>query len=279
LRGLGLWTQYQNVQIHERKLKGLIEAADVKREEKPWMPRITGAFQFHSLGLRYSDEDPFLFRKVNLKVKAGEIIAIRGADGSGRSSMLQVLSGTRQPTEGYVSFDGMKAADYSERSLREQIAYLPEKGVLFKGTVLDNITMFGGDELIDPAIELAGAVGLDREFARLPKGYDTVVGDSSVEYLPSGVIQRIAVVRALVRQPRLILFDEANSGLDFRSDNELRDLLASLGGKSTIVLVSHRPSMIRLADRVFDLKDRKFTEAKDLQAPPAQSAPTRQAAS
>ena len=133
--------------------------------------------------------------------------------------------------------------------------------MLFKGTVLDNITMFGDDALIDPAIELAGIVGLDREFSRLPKGYDTMVGDSSVEYLPSGVIQRIAVVRALVRKPKLILFDEANAGLDFQSDRELRDLLAAMKGRAAIVLITHRPSLIRLADRVFDVKDRKVVEA------------------
>ena len=115
--------------------------------------------------------------------------------------------------------------------------------------------MFRGRAFVDEALRLAGELGLDEYVARMPQGYETVIDSSAHDQLPGGVRQRVAVIRALVRKPRIVLFDEANTALDMESDLKLKALLRRLKGGTTLVLVSYRPSLLDLADRRFELAD------------------------
>ena len=142
------------------------------------------------------------------------------------------------------------------------MAYLPSQPVLFQGTILDNLTMFQGDDKIDAVMKAAEQMDLGQILVRMPEGFETMVGDASQNELPAGIVQRIAIVRALASNPDVILFDEANSGLDSSSDEDLKELLEKLKGKCTIVLVSFRPSLLKLADRHYDLKNGELTEIK-----------------
>jgi ABC-type bacteriocin/lantibiotic exporter with double-glycine peptidase domain len=118
--------------------------------------------------------------------------------------------------------------------------------------------MFRRGPIVDVALDLSERLGLDRYVAAQPQGYETEIGES--ETLPGGVRQRIALVRALVDEPRIVLFDEANNGLDHDSNDRLLGLLKDLKGRSTLVLVSYQPSVLRLADRVYELRDGRFHE-------------------
>ena len=159
------------------------------------------------------------------------------------------------PTEGRITIDGHDLAKFDPHSIREQIVYMPQQSVLFQGTIMDNLTGFRGDEAIEPALRIAAKLGLDAAIARLPDGYQSRVGESGTDALPSGIRQRIAIAHAIAREPRVILFDEANSYLDAAGDALLRTLLEEIKERTTLILVSHRPSLLQLADELYEIKD------------------------
>jgi ATP-binding cassette, subfamily C, bacterial LapB len=163
--------------------------------------------------------------------------------------------GLLSPNAGAVRHDGVSLADVAPAEIRRQIAYLPQRSPLYRGTVRENLTMFAGEDRLDAAMEYAHALELDKVLARLPDGLDTQLGSSGNDILSASVRQRVAIVRALAARPRLILFDEANSTFDFRTDDKLRELLDSMRGSASMILVSHRPSLIRMADRVCEISN------------------------
>ncbi len=211
-----------------------------------------GALAFDDVHFAYDERRPVL-SGVTLTIGAGECVGITGGNGSGKSTLLQMLNGMVTPDRGTVSIDGQPLVGADRRSYVSAIGYLPQHCTLFHGTILDNLTMFRGRRYFDEALRLAAELGLDEYIARMPMGYDTVIDSSSHDQLPGGVRQRIAVIRALVDKPKIILFDEANTALDHGSDARLRELLSRLKGHVTILLVSYRPSLLELADRRFEL--------------------------
>jgi ABC-type bacteriocin/lantibiotic exporter with double-glycine peptidase domain len=139
-----------------------------------------------------------------------------------------------------------------------EIGLLPRQGAVFHGTLIDNLTMFRRGPTVDVALDISARLGLDRYVAAQPQGYETEIGES--ETLPGGVRQRIAIVRALAHRPRIVLFDEGNNGLDHDSNDRLLQLLRELKGRCTLVLVTYQPSVLRIADRVVELRDGRFHE-------------------
>ena len=218
---------------------------------------MVGDIELRGVSFGYGDEEPLL-RDIDLRIGEGEVIGISGDTGSGKSTLLMLIMNALKPTSGEVHFDGRDIRDLDPYSLRRQIAYLPQSAVLFKGTIMDNLTSFDGPAKFPEAVEAAKLLRLDEAINRLPAGYETKVGDGSFEALPTGLQQGIAMARALAGTPKVVLFDEANSGLDQRSDEILKTAIASLKGKATIILVSHRPSLLALADRQFLLQDNQL---------------------
>ena len=146
-------------------------------------------------------------------------------------------------------------------AMSRAISYLPSKGIALKGTILENITMFR-PKRTQIALELSQRLGLDQIAARLPRGYETVIGDGVGDSLSQGVLQRISVVRGLAPQPLFILFDEANSAIDGPGDAELRNILEEIKATSGLVLVSHRPSLLKLADATYKLKGGRISPVR-----------------
>jgi len=162
--------------------------------------------------------------------------------------------GLLKPTSGQVLFDGIDTSQRDPHSLRRQIAYLPQNEVLFQGTILENLTLFRGSGSVEVCLSASRLLGLDLAIHRLPAGFHTRVGDGADSDLPAGVKQTIAMARALANGARVILFDEANNALDRNADEMLKTALARLKGKVTMVIVSQRPSLLALADHVYDLR-------------------------
>ena len=163
------------------------------------------------------------------------------------------MQGALRPTSGRVLVDGQPTSLYEPQSIRDQIAFLPQMGELFQGTILQNITMFR-KQFDDVAVEIAALLGLDEVVATMALGFDTPVGDGAYDSLPRGIKQRVAIARALVNNPRIVLFDEANTAVDTIGDNFLRVWLERAKGKRTLVLVTSRPSLAKLGDRIFELE-------------------------
>ncbi|MDR3517294.1 MAG: ATP-binding cassette domain-containing protein [Azospirillaceae bacterium] len=265
--GLAAWPRVQGARAARDRLMRLLEVGGgaaaamtdhVDDDKQPALPPIAGAVRLDNVLLRYLPSPMALFSGLSIDVPPGGCVAIVGDSGQGKSSLLAMMAGLVKPTRGRVLVDGYDLADYVPSRLSDQIAFLPQEGVLFEGTILDNITLYDPDR-VGPALELARDLGLDRIVGLLPRGYDTWVGDSIAETLPAGFRQRIAIVRALARQPKVILFDEASIGLDAAGETALRRLLTALKGRCTLVLVTDRVPFLSLADQVYTLAEGRLS--------------------
>lgn len=261
LRAFGLWTQFQSIAIASQNINFLLE---VEQEQPTAMPRKTvddgdleGRIVVSGLDFGYGEDPTGLFGDVDFTLDPGETVAISGANGTGKTTLMQLLSGLLVPSAGEVLIDGHAPRYYDLASLRRQICHIPQTTTLFKGTILENLTGFGDDVSIDIAVELAEQLGLSKVVSRLPMGFETLIGEGANDGLPGGIRQLICIARAFAKtaQPPIILFDEANSQLDRASDDRVHALLGSYRGRSSIIIVSHRPSYLALAERHYVLRD------------------------
>jgi ATP-binding cassette subfamily C protein LapB len=262
LRAMGIWAQFQNVRIARDAVTDILSMPqDVRGAHDP-DAAIEGALALRDVSFSYGAEEESLFSGVSFEAAPGEVVGITGNNGSGKTTLLWLAMGLLRPTGGRVLLDGRDVRSFDPGLLHRHVAYLPQDGVLFQGTILENMTMYR-DDLADRAKRIAEQLGLSGIIDSLPRGYDTAINDSPEEGLPIGVRQRIAITRALVsvETPKLIVFDESNSYLDTVGDEALRQLLLQLRGLCTILLVSHRPSYLALADRVYLLRGGRMIEA------------------
>jgi len=275
-RGLAVWMRYQSfVAAHER-LNAVLNMPYEADEGKPAIPPIGNSLELRNVTLTHEDAqlvsnvplttshihgggqsrrtDTELFSNLSLTIAARESIAIRGESGSGKTTLLSLMNGMQRPDSGEILVDGVPLNNFNSDSVYKEIALLPQTGTIVTGNILENLTMFDAS-LNEEALKLAQKLGLDRIVAGMKLGYETPLGEGVGHTLPAGVRQIITIIRALVRKPSVILFDEANISLDLHGDQLLRDYFAELKGKCTMVLVTHRPSLIALADRVYSLID------------------------
>ena len=209
-----------------------------------------------------------LFENLDLIVRRGEIIVIDGAAGTGRSALLWMMTGCLLPQSGSIKINGADMTRYDSTQLRGRIAHLSHQPKLIEGTVLENMTRFQPDRYLEDALEVAASLGLDEYFAKHQEGLSTLVGLGGEAGLPTSVAERIPLVGALVGHPDLVLFDEANANLDADGDQKLKDHLASLKGKATVIMVTQRPSYAKLADRYLVIEDHKLvTRSQQAQHP------------
>ncbi|MEO5335515.1 MAG: peptidase domain-containing ABC transporter [Magnetospirillum sp. WYHS-4] len=257
-KAVGMWTRYQTIRLARERVHGLFEIKPESQRGLPEFPQLSGDIELRNVTFNYGktrdgDMMPDIVKNVSLRIRQGEAIGISGGNVSGKTTLLYLLMGALKPVEGQVLIDGLDLSEFDPVSVRSQIGYLPQEAALFNGTLLENITMFRPDRE-EGALEIARYLGLDNVVSHMPYGYDTKVGEGGSDSLPRGIKQRIAIARALVDRPRLVLFDEANTAMDGAGDTMLRNLLEQLKGRVTLVLVSCRPSLLKLADQVYDLQ-------------------------
>ncbi|MEQ9518285.1 MAG: ABC transporter transmembrane domain-containing protein [Parvibaculum sp.] len=260
LKGLSLWTQLQSVDVAREKsasLFGLKPASDVTSGP---IHKLAGLIELKDLSFRYRDDLPNAISNVSLKLQPGEMISITGTDNSGKSTLVRLISGELQPTSGKAMIDGMDANGMHHKALSDWIAYVPPHPIVFQGTILENLAMFRTGEAIDNARLAARAIELETEIHRLPEGYDTKVNQGIAEQLPMGFLQRMTIARALAMKPQVMIFDEANNSLCAKGDAAVLKALSILKGGPTIISVTHRPSLMRLADRRFTISGGVLSE-------------------
>ena len=199
-----------------------------------------------------------IFHNINLNIEAGECIAITGDTGAGRSTLLQLMAGVISPTEGQILIDGKDISSIDLRKITEEIAYLPQNSQMFEGSLLDNASVFDAGR-VERALETANALGLGDFVSKMPRGWDSPVGDMATDSLPPGYRQRIAIVRALSNHPNIILIDDPTSTIDAEGDAIFLKFLESIKGKITLVIVSQRPSYLRLANRSVHLSNGRLS--------------------
>lgn len=272
-KAVALWTRWQTAKLMRSRFETIFELPSEPRAEAPVRQPVIGAVEMRGVVLRHDAQSEPLFDGLDLVVKPGERIAIGGDNGCGKSTLLRLLHGSIAPTEGEVLLDGVPIIGHERDHLlrSDGIAFIPQRGELLRGTILENLTMFRPERRKE-ALRLAGILGLDEVVYRLAQGYHTRVGDGSSDILPRGVVQRIAVIRALVARPRVLLFDEANAAMDGPGDERLRQYFESMERDTTLIMVTLRPSMQRLADRVLRIEGGKLVKAAPPQAPAAPAA-------
>jgi ATP-binding cassette, subfamily C, bacterial LapB len=275
-KAVGIWTRLQSIELARDRLQDLFAMQVEKMPGAPELPQVRGEIELQNMSFGYGknkdgDELPPLFENINLRIEAGETIGISGGNASGKTSLLYIIMGVLAPLSGAVRIDGNDISEFAPSSIRRQASYLPQEGILFNGTILENITMFREDK-IDDAMDISKILGLDTVVAHMPQGYDTKVGDGASDKLPRGFRQRIAIARALVDKPRILLFDEANTSMDGAGDATLKFLLEKLKGRVTLILVTPRPSMLSISDRIYDITGTDVVERSadpNPQLPPA----------
>ncbi len=203
--------------------------------------------EFDHVWFKY--EDRWILEDVSFTIRAGETVAIVGPTGSGKSTLVQLLPRLYEPTKGQIRIDGQPIDAYTQRSLRDQIAFVPQKPFLFLDTIAANIAF--GRQFSEVEIERAAKRAHAIEFIeRLPERYHTFL-DEAGKNLSGGQQQRLAIARALVKEAPILIFDEATSALDNVSERAIKDALHELRGEITQILIAHRLSTIEDADRIF----------------------------
>jgi subfamily B ATP-binding cassette protein MsbA len=226
------------------------------------LPRpVRGRVAFENVSFRYQQDPtaPWALRSVELDVAPGEIVALVGPSGAGKTTLVSLLPRFWDVTEGRIRLDGIDVRDLRLADLRGAIGLVPQEPALFSGTVAENIG-YGRPGAAAPEVEAAARAAHAHEFIeRLPRGYDTLVGERGVK-LSGGQRQRVAIARALLKDPAVLVLDEATSSLDTESERLIEDAMERLLAGRTTLIIAHRLSTVRRADRLLVLDRGRIVE-------------------
>ena len=234
LKAMGLWTNLQSVRLARDKFEDLLAMPSEAVEETGLEVELKGKIELIDVHFQHPDSELELLCGVSLKIAPGEAIGITGNNGTGKSTLIDLMMGFVHPSAGRILFDGKDIGQLDRPSVRSQIGLVPQKGVLFGGTLLENMTLFREGSAIDQAMMLSEKLGLEENITRLPEGLDTQVGGGSVDTMSAGFRQRIIMVRALIGNIRIVLFDDANAAFDGKNDEKLTQLLRESRGNKTM---------------------------------------------
>ena len=217
------------------------------------LPILDGHVLFDNVSFGYVDGQPII-NKLNLDVKAGEIIALVGHSGAGKSTMMNLLMRFYDPTSGHVRVDGYDLQDVRLESLRRQVSMVAQENVLFSVTLMENIKYGNRDATDEQAIASAKAADLHEFVMSLPDGYQTMIGEDGIK-LSGGQKQRLALARALVTDPRILILDDVTSALDGETEARVQDALDEVMKGRTTFIIAHRLSSVVHADRIVVLEN------------------------
>ncbi|MEK3782116.1 ABC transporter ATP-binding protein [Paenibacillus sp. FSL K6-1566] len=226
--------------------------ADQENGQRSAMKRIEGAVEFEQVSFSYPGSDIDVLTDISFRARAGERIAIMGATGSGKSSLVQLIPRLYEPDQGTVKVDGMDVGSILADHLRGSIGYVPQEVLLFSGTVRENIAWGREDATLEEIQEAARRAQIHDTIERLPSGYDTMLGQRGVN-LSGGQKQRLSIARALVRKPAILILDDSTSALDVRTEAALLDALKDLS--CTTFIITQKISSTTSADLILLLDD------------------------
>jgi ATP-binding cassette subfamily B protein len=256
-----LYTTYQQGQAAVDKLRELLATAPSVPEapDAVELPPVHGEIRFDDVTFRYSDAGPDVLRHVDLTVRAGETFALVGPTGAGKSTIAKLVARFYDPSSGRVLLDGHDLRDVTLESLRRQLGVVPQEPFLFNDTVRANLTFADPDAPDAEVEEAVRLVGLDELVARLPEGLDTIVHERGSS-LSSGERQLLALGRAFLARPRVLVLDEATSNLDLRSESRVERALDVLLEGRTAIVIAHRLATAMRADRIAVVDDGGIVE-------------------
>jgi ATP-binding cassette, subfamily B, bacterial HlyB/CyaB len=223
------------------------------------LPAVRGDVTFERATFRYRIDGPEILHDVNLRIPAGQVVGIVGPSGSGKSTLAKLIQRLYVPESGRVLIDGIDLSVVDPSWLRRQIGVVLQENVLFNCSVRDNIALADRSTPIERIIAVAQMAGAHEFILELPNGYDTVVGERGAT-LSGGQRQRLAIARALIGDPRILIFDEATSALDYESERIIQNNMPQLVRGRTVFIIAHRLSTVRRSDRIITIDRGRLVE-------------------
>ncbi|HPY40650.1 MAG TPA: peptidase domain-containing ABC transporter, partial [Thiolinea sp.] len=241
LRLVGLWQEFQQADIAVKRLGDLMDAPT---EPYSLIPSRTntqqaGQCRFEGISFRYSEHHPWLYKNLSLTIKPNKCTVIMGPSGCGKSTLTKLLLGFVQPQEGSIQLDGRDIRHLSANELRNAFGVVPQETTLFAGTLYDNFTLANPHASFEHIVQACQLAGIHDTIEKLPQAYQTEIGEHGVG-LSGGQKQRVAIARALLRQPSILIFDEAASSLDAHTAEQFAQTINMLKGKVTILFITHQ---------------------------------------
>jgi HlyB family type I secretion system ABC transporter len=251
-----LWNQLQEVLIAVERINDVLEAEpeeDLGIQARQTLPCIQGDICFQNVTFRYqSESDINVLQNLSFEIRPGQMAALVGRSGSGKTTLSKLLLGLYPPTEGQILVDGHDVTSLSLRSLRQQVGVVDQDTFLFGGTIRENISLRHPESSLEEILEASRLAGADEFIKRLPMGYESQIGEGG-GLLSGGQRQRLAIARALLGNPRLLVLDEATSHLDTESEQIIQQNLSQILRGRTTLVIAHRLSTIRNADLILVL--------------------------
>ena len=239
LRLVGLWQQFQEANLSVQRLGDLMNAPAEPYSIIPSRLREgKGLIEIEGLSFRYAENLPFLYEDFKLKVAPGKVVAIMGPSGSGKSTLTKLLQGFYQPTGGTIKIDGNDIRYLSANELRHHFGVVPQETILFSGTIYDNLLMANPHATFEQVVHACRMAEIHSSIEALPQGYQTEIGERGVG-LSGGQKQRMAIARALIKQPKILIFDEATSSLDAATAEHFAATINQLKGKVSMLFITH----------------------------------------
>jgi subfamily B ATP-binding cassette protein HlyB/CyaB len=240
LRIAGLWQEFQQASIAVKRLGDIMNAPAEPHSLAPSRASGgAGALELQALSFRYSERHPYLFRNVAFSIRPGELVLVSGGSGSGKSTLAKLLLGFYPPSDGRILLDGRDVAQLAANELRQTYGVVPQETLLFSGSVYENVAMANPHAGFDDIVTACRAAEIHGVIEKLPRGYQTPLGEHGIG-LSGGQKQRLAIARALLKRPKVLIFDEATSQLDAATSESLARTINHLKGKATILFIAHQ---------------------------------------
>jgi len=251
-------TQVMAARTQLERLNDVLTSPPEPVPDRPVVSTLQGAVELRDVSYSYDQDAPPALRNISLRIEAGQFVALVGASGSGKSSLLRLLLGLAQPSGGTILFDGIPVNAYHPQQLRQQLGSVLQESSVFSGTIYQNIAFGRSAVTLEEAMQAARQAALANEIQQMPMGYFTRLSEGGFG-LSGGQRQRLALARALVGRPRVLLLDEATSQLDTLSEAEIQQHLSHMN--CTRIVAAHRLATIRQADLIVVLQDGRLVES------------------
>jgi len=261
LRLAQMWQDFHQARLSVARLGDILNTPleQAYKTSRAVLPPIRGQVAFEHVTFRYRIDASEVLHDVTITVPAGQILGIVGSSGSGKSTLAKLIQRLYVPESGRVLVDGVDLAMVDTAWLRRQIGVVLQENVLFNRSVRDNIALADPATTMDRIIAAARLAGAHEFILELPEGYDTIVGERGGS-LSGGQRQRIAIARALITDPRILIFDEATSALDYESERIIQHNMGQIAKGRSVFIIAHRLSTVRLADRIVTLEHGRLIE-------------------
>jgi len=259
LRMAQLWNDFQQVGISMSRLGDILNVRTEIQSQKTRMPRIEGAVSLEQVSFRYHPDSPLVMNNISISIQPGEVVGIVGRSGSGKSTLTKLVQRLYLPEKGRILIDGHDIAMADVSSLRQQIGVVLQENTLFSCSIRENIALIDPSLPLETVIASAKLAGAHDFICELTQGYDTLVGEQGTG-LSGGQRQRIAIARALINNPRLLIFDEATSALDYESEKMIQDNMQQICAGRTVLIIAHRLSAVRSAHKIMVMERGQLVE-------------------